>query len=131
MDKIRLRRMVFAACHGVEPHEKSVPTRIEVDLEVETDVCEAGLTDDLSKSVDYSRLYREVAQVIAGPSRNLLESLAEDIAARVLRIEGCNAATVTVRKIDPPVGGTCECAEVEIRRVAGESVPGNREQSGE
>ena len=127
MDKIRLRRMVFAACHGVEPHEKSVPTRIEVDLEVETDLREAGRTDDLSKGVDYSQLYREVAHVVAGPSRNLLETLAEDIAARVLRTEGCSVTTVTVRKLDPPVGGTCECAEVEIRRVAGEGVPGNRE----
>jgi dihydroneopterin aldolase len=127
MDRIRLRRMVFAACHGVEPREKTVPTRIEVDLEVETDVREAGRADDLSKSVDYTRLYAEVARVITGPSRNLLESLAEDIATRVLRIEGCSATTVTVRKVDPPVGGTCECAEVEIRRVAGEGVPGNRE----
>jgi len=129
MDRIRLRRMVFAACHGVEPHEKSVPTRIEVDLEVETDLRKAGSTDDLSNSVDYSRLYREVAQVIAGPSRNLLETLAEEIAGRMLRIEGCSATTVTLRKIEPPVGGACESAEVEIRRVAGEGVPGNREQS--
>jgi len=127
MDKIRLRRMVFAACHGVEPHEKTVPTRIEVDLEVETEVREAGRRDDLSKSVDYSRLYAEVAQVIRGPSRNLLETLAEDIAGRVLRIAGCSAATVTVRKVDPAVGGTCECAEVEITRVAGEGLPRNRE----
>ncbi len=127
MDKIRVRRMVFAACHGVGPHEKAVPTRIEVDLEVETEVREAGRTDDLSKSVDYSRLYAEVAEVITGPSRNLLESLAEDIAARVLRLDRCNAATVTVRKINPAVGGACECAEVEITRVAGEGVPGNRE----
>ena len=127
MDKIRLRRMVFAACHGVEPHEKSVPTRIEVDLEVETDLRPAGRTDDINESVDYSRLYDEVAEVVTGPSRNLLESLADAIAARVLRIEGCSATTVTVRKISPPVGGICDCAEVEVRRVAGESVSGNRE----
>jgi len=127
MDKIRLRRMIFDACHGVEPHEKSVPTRIEIDLEVETDSREAGRADDLSQSVDYARLYDEVAQVVTGPSRNLLESLAEAIAARVLGIEGCSATTVTVRKINPPVGGTCDCAEVEVRRVGGQSVPRNRE----
>jgi len=127
MDKIRLRRMIFDACHGVEPHEKSVPTRIEIDLEVETDSREAGRADDLSQSVDYARLYDEVAQVVTGPSRNLLESLAEAIAARVLRIQGCNATTVTVRKVNPPVGGKCDCAEVEVRRVGGQSVPRNRE----
>ena len=130
MDKIRLRRMVFDACHGVEPHEKNVPARIEIDLEVESDLSEAGHTDDLGKSVDYGRLYDEVAQVVTGPSRNLLESLAEEIASRVLGIEGCSAVTVTVRKINPPVGGPCDCAEVEVRRVAGESVPRNRQQPG-
>lgn len=130
MDKIRLRRMVFDACHGVEPHERNVPTRIEVDLEVETDLSEAGRTDDLKETLDYARLYDQVAQVVTGPGRNLLESLAEEIAERVLRIEGCSAATVTVRKINPPVGGTCDCAEVEVRRVVGESVPRNREQPG-
>jgi dihydroneopterin aldolase len=127
MDKIRLRRMVFDACHGVEPHEKNVPTKIEVDLEVETDLGEAGRTDDLNESVDYAQLYDEVAHVVTGPSRNLLESLAEEIAVRVLEIEGCSAATVTLRKINPPVGGACDCAEVEVRRVAGESVPRNRQ----
>ena len=127
MDKIRLTRMVFDACHGVEPHEKNVPTRIEVDLEVETDFSEAGRTDDLDKSVDYAQLYDQVAQVVTGPSRNLLESIAEEIAARVLNVEGCSAATVTVRKVNPPVGGACDCAEVEVRRGGGESAPRNRE----
>jgi dihydroneopterin aldolase len=122
--------MVFDACHGVEPHEKNVPTRIEVDLEVETDLHEAGRTDDLGKSVDYARLYDEVAQVVTGPSRNLLESLAEEIAARVLGIDGCSGVIVNVRKMNPPVGGACDCAEVEVRRVAGESVPRNRQQPG-
>lgn len=126
MDKIRLRRMVFDACHGVEPREKNIPTRIEVDLEVETDVGKAGRTDDLKRSVDYAQLYGEVAQVVTGPSRNLLESLAEEIAERVLRIERCCAAIVTVRKINPPVGGACDCAEVEVRRVGGKSVPRSR-----
>ena len=128
MDKIRLRRMVFAACHGVEPHEKSFPARIEVDVEVETDLRTAGLTDDLNETIDYSRLYSEVAHVIAGSGRDLLESLAEAIATCLLRIERCSATTVTVRKINPPVDGICECAEVEVRRVAGEGVSRNREQ---
>ena len=126
-----MRRMVFAACHGVEPHEKRVPARIEVDLEVETDLRAAGHTDDLRRSVDYAQLYAEVAQVMAGPSRNLLESLAEDIAARVLQLQGCSAATVTIRKVNPPVGGTCECAEVEITRGARNGASGNRKQPGQ
>ena len=124
MDKIRLKRMVFDACHGVEPREKEVPARIEVDLEVETDLCAAGHTDDLSDTVDYSQLYGEVARIVAGTSRNLLESLAAEIAACVLRKSGCRATTVTVRKVNPPVGGTCDSAEVEVRRVVEESLPG-------
>jgi len=124
MDKIRLKKMVFAACHGVEPHEKNVPARIEVDLEVETDLRTAGHTDDLNETVDYSRLYGAVARIVTGTSRNLLESLAEEIAACVLRTEGCRATTVTVRKLNPPVGGVCDSAEVEVRRGVEESLPG-------
>jgi dihydroneopterin aldolase len=123
MDKIRLKNMVFAACHGVEAHEKEVPATIEVDLEVETDLRTAGHTDDLNETVDYSKIYGEVARIVTGKSRNLLESLAEEIAARVLRIDGCSATTVTVRKLNPPVGGACDSAEVEVRRVVEKSSP--------
>ena len=123
MDKIRLRRMVFAACHGVHPHEKTVPTRIEVDLEVEADLASAGRSDDLAETLDYSRLYTDVSRVITGKSRNLIETLAEEIAACVLRIDRCCATTVTVRKIQPPIGGICDSAEVEVRRVGKQGIP--------
>ena len=123
MDKICLRRMVFAACHGVHPHEKTVPTRIEVDLEVETDLADAGRTDELDQTIDYSLLYCEVARIVTGGSRNLIETLAEEIAACVLRIDRCCATTVTVRKIQPPIGGICDSAEVEVRRVGKQGIP--------
>jgi dihydroneopterin aldolase len=115
--------MVFAACHGVHPHEKTVPTRIEVDLEVETDLADAGRTDELDQTIDYSLLYCEVARIVTGGSRNLIETLAEEIAACVLRIDRCCATTVTVRKIQPPIGGICDSAEVEVRRVGKQGIP--------
>ena len=129
MDKVRLKRMVFAACHGVHPREKRAPARFEVDLEVETDVTSAGRTDDLARTIDYSRLYDEVSRIVLGESRNLIETLAEEIATSVVRLGNCCAATVTVRKINPPIGGICDSAEVEVRRVGKQSLSRTRKQS--
>ena len=116
-DKIQLSGMVFYGFHGAELAEQELGQRFVVDLEVERDLSAAGLSDDLGDTVSYADLYRLVKEVVEGPSRNLLESLAGAVAQRVL--EGFDVDSVRVRMKKPEVpikGSVLDYAGVEVFR---------------
>ena len=86
--------------------------KLELDLE------EAGKTDDLSHTVNYAHLYRTVKEVMDGTPRNLLEALAENIAALSLARFPIQAVRVKVTKTNPPIKGSIMSgASVEIYRT--------------
>ena len=116
-DKIQLAGMVFYGFHGVSPAEQEVGQRFVVDLEVQRDLRPAGLSDELKDTVSYSHLYGLVKEIIEGPSRKLLENLAETVARRVLDEFDVDAVKVRVKKPEVPVKGSIlEHAGVEIYR---------------
>src|SRR5713101_6412633 len=84
MDRIELRGMSFQGRHGVRPAEREHAQEFRVDLEVETQLANAGRSDRLADTVDYTRLRAIAKEVIEGPPRRLLESLAAEIAERSL-----------------------------------------------
>lgn len=115
-DKISLLNMRFYGYHGVHSFERETGQPFEVDVEARADLAGAGTSDDLARTVDYSRIYELVREVIEGPSRRLVESLAEEVARRVLTLAGITAVTVRVRKPRAPLPGASGLVEVEIRR---------------
>ncbi len=116
-DKICLEGMVFYGYHGATPAERELGQRFIVDLEVEKDLFKAGGSDDLVDTVDYSALYKVVKDTVQGASRNLLESVAQIIAARVLEEFPVEAVRVKVKKPDVPIKGSVLAgASVEIHR---------------
>ena len=119
-DVIRLQGMTFSAAHGASPGERMSERRFIVDLEVEADLRHAGATDDLADTVNYSTLHGAVRDVLTGPPVNLLETLAERIAQRVLRDFPVTAVRVRVGKPGVPVDeGGRAMASVEVRRERG------------
>ncbi len=118
-DKIELRGMTFYGFHGVNPAEKELGQRFVVDMDIFTDLTKAGRTDDLGDTVDYSEVYRTVRDVVEGPSRNLLESVAAAIAERVLAAHDIEAVRVRLMKPEVPMKGSILThAAVEIYREA-------------
>jgi len=116
-DRIILKGMTFYGYHGVATAEQTLGQRFVVDVEVRKDLRAAGATDDLRKTLDYSLLFRLTKEVVEGPSRKLLESVAQAIAERVL--SGFDVESVTVRVMKPEVpikSSILEYAAVEIVR---------------
>ena len=113
---VRLVNAVFYAHHGVMPEEHRLGRRFEVDVAIDVDVTAAALADDLTLTVDYERVYAIARHVVTEQKVYLIERLAHRIAADVLdAFPHATAAEVTVRKPDPPVGGTVARAEVAVR----------------
>ena len=114
---VRLVNAVFYAHHGVMQEEHRIGGRYEVDVEMDVDFVDAARTDDLSKTVDYESIYRLVQDLVTRNRFYLIEKLAYLITVEILdRYPIVQAVEVTVRKPNPPVGGTCDRAEATFRR---------------
>jgi dihydroneopterin aldolase len=117
-DRIELRGLRAVGAHGALPEERTRAQPFEVDIDIVADLVGAGRSDRLSETVDYGAAAEAAAAVIAGAHAELIEHLAERIAARVLALGDGRAdeVVVTVRKLRPPVPVHLESAAVTITR---------------
>src|SRR5829696_1513495 len=84
VDEILLEGMRFYAYHGVNPEERALGQRFTVDVVLAVDLHRAGQSDDLAHTVSYSAVYKLVKGIVEGEPRNLIEAVAEEIAAAIL-----------------------------------------------
>ena len=116
-DRIILKGMRFYGYHGVNSEEKALGQSYVVDLEADVDLTVPGATDRLEDTISYTLIYRTVKSVVEGDSQNLLESVAQTIADRLLAELPLDGVRVRVKKPNPPVkGSVIEYAAVEIYR---------------
>jgi dihydroneopterin aldolase len=115
-DRIELRGLRIVATHGVLPHEKAAPQPFEIDIDLAVDTARSQRTDDLSDTADYSRAVLTAVELATAKSHQLLESLAADIAQALLEDALVLAATVTVRKLRPPLPFDVASAAVRVTR---------------
>jgi dihydroneopterin aldolase len=115
-DYIRLNRMVFRGYHGVWDEERQVGQRFEVDVEFIGNVEAAAKSDNIRDTIDLYKVYQIVEKIVTGKTFKLVETLAEKIAAALLRRFPVNELRVCVRKPNSPVPGICDGIEVEIVR---------------
>ena len=114
LDKIHIRDLRINTIIGVRPEERKTGQEILLNICLFTDTSSAGETDDLSATIDYDVLCNQIVDKTLSWSFNLIESLAENIAGELLRIEAVQACNVGVEKI-----GALSCARsaaVEIFR---------------
>jgi dihydroneopterin aldolase len=82
--------------HGL-PGERDNPQPFVVDVEVLGDLGPAAAADSIKATIDYGAIAKEVRDVITNESYELVEALAEAVAARVVSL-GANAVRVKVAK---------------------------------
>ena len=118
-DIIRLEGMRFFGHHGARKEEQALGQPFEVDVEVEADLSRALVSDKLADTINYSVVYALVREVMEGPSRNLIEKLADECGQRILaRFATVEAVTVWVCKLNVPIAGVITGgATVEVRLV--------------
>lgn len=116
LDKIIARGLTFQGSHGVLPAEKSNKQPFIVDLEIFKDLCPAGMSDNLEDTVSYAEVYAVVKRIVEQESYNLIETLAENIAAAILLRFPIKGINVRVYKPQAPVEGEFEYFAVEITR---------------
>jgi dihydroneopterin aldolase len=117
-DRIELRGLRVVGRCGVLPEEIERGQPLEVDLDVVTDMAAAGVSDDLSDTVDYGAICAAVERAITDGHVQLLEFLAGKLADAVLAVDGrISAVEVTVRKLRPPVPQHLATSGVRVTRL--------------
>lgn len=116
MDKIIFEKMQFYAYHGVFEEEKKLGQKFEVDVELFLNLEKAGQSDCIEDTVNYAEVYYAVNELVTGPKKKLLESLAQSIADQLLERFPIEEVIIRVRKLQPPIPGHLQSVTVEIKR---------------
>lgn len=98
MDTLRITGLEVSAYIGVHDWERAVRQRLVIDLELRTDAAAAAAHDDLHHALDYGAVARRVRELVAGSRCQLIETLAELIAARLLGEYNIDRVKVVVHK---------------------------------
>lgn len=120
-DRITLTGIEVFGYHGVHQFERDYGQPFIIDLTVHCDLAPAGTTDNLAATLDYGQLARLIETMVATEPVNLIETLAENIAAAVFehaRAAGVTADTVevTVHKPQAPLSVTFADVAVTVVR---------------
>jgi len=84
MDTVFIENCTVIAKHGYYKEEHSKEQRFIVSVYAHTDTKAAGHTDDLTQTLNYEHIRMYIYEVLAQSPHDLIESLAEEIAERVL-----------------------------------------------
>jgi len=112
---IELRGLTYRGRHGVFPAEREQGQAFRVDLRLAYEP--GSLEDDLDRAVDYGRVERLVAGHLEGEPVNLLETLADRVAAALLdAFPLLLHVEVTIHKPEAPLAGVFDDVAVTRRR---------------
>jgi FolB domain-containing protein len=95
---VRIRNLRLRVIVGVYEWEQTRPQEVTVSIEYELDASRAVTTDDISDTVDYKAMKKRIMDETENARFNLLEKLASDILAVVMRDEKVLRATVEASK---------------------------------
>jgi 7,8-dihydroneopterin aldolase/epimerase/oxygenase len=115
-DRIELRGLTVHGRHGVLEHERANGQDFVVDITVWIDLADAAASDDLAGTYDYAALAQLAAEVVAGPPRNLIETVGGEIADLVMADERVHAVEVVVHKPQAPIAQRFADVAVVVRR---------------
>nr|CRL54101.1 dihydroneopterin aldolase [Mycolicibacterium fortuitum subsp. fortuitum DSM 46621 = ATCC 6841 = JCM 6387]CRL79678.1 dihydroneopterin aldolase [Mycolicibacter nonchromogenicus] len=97
-------------------HERRDGQEFVVDITAWVDLRRAAATDDLADTLDYGALAQQAADIMAGPPRNLIETVSAEIADVIMADERLHAVEVVVHKPSAPIPLTFDDVAVVARR---------------
>ncbi len=114
-DTVFIRNLVVETIIGIHPRERTTLQTVLVSLEVQNETATAAAHDDIAHAVDYAALAERVRTFVAQAEFQLIETLAESIAALVLDDFAVTQVSVEVQK--PDAIANTETVGVRIQRV--------------
>jgi dihydroneopterin aldolase len=115
-DRITLTGLRAFGHHGVFEEEREGGQEFVLDVTIFVDVTAAATSDDLDATVHYGVVSEEIVAAVERDPVDLIETLAERVAAVVLAHAAASAVQVTVHKPHAPITVPFEDVAVTITR---------------
>lgn len=112
--RVFVRDLVLPALIGVHLHEKDGRQRVRINLDMQVAEDGIAVSDQISDVVSYEEVVNDVRVLVAGGHINLVETLAEEVAALCLKDNRVHSVKVQIEKLE--VFGDAESVGVEIER---------------
>jgi len=109
-----IRNLMMPCSIGVHRHERDTEQRVRINLDLAVTEDDRPIDDDIRNVICYEQLARGVERICNGGHVNLVETLAENIAAMCLEDRRVKSARVRVEKLD--ILDDAESVGVEIER---------------
>lgn len=116
-DRITLTGIRATGHHGVYEHERREGQVFIADVVLELSLADAARSDDVADTVHYGEFADQVTAVLSGDPVDLLETVAQRIAARALAYARVDAVEVTIHKPQAPIAVPFDDVSVTIRRA--------------
>ena len=115
--KIIIHDLVISACHGVNEEEKTQKQPFSISLEIVTDIGEAVKNDDITQTVSYSEVCKQIKTVVESTTYNLIETLANKLACSIAcKYYNITSVKVLLKKLEPPMKVKPNYVAVEVVR---------------
>ncbi len=118
LDTITLTGLRADAFHGVFDHERRDGQVFIIDVVAHLDLAAAGRSDDLEQTLHYGVLAEEVVTAVERDPVDLIETVAERVAAVVLAHSAVKLVVVTIHKPNAPITVPFGDVAVTITRAA-------------
>ena len=112
-DTVEIRRLRLTTRIGVPDDERAAPQTLLATVRMTPCGGFEGLHDEIRNTVDYYQVALELQALAAARPRNLIETLARDIAGHLLGNHPVASVEVTIEKHILP---DTECVAVHLRR---------------
>ena len=101
-DEIRIEQLEISARIGVPEEERVTPQRLTINISFWPYQQTRDLADNIHNAVNYSVVADETKSFVRSQSVNLIETLADQVAAHLLKTFPIQKVTVEVRKFALP-----------------------------
>jgi len=115
-DLIEIRGLKVAGHIGVTADERQYEQPLLISVAARVDTRAASATDDLSATLDYEDLIRQISKICATEEYKLVESLAESVARHTLEHVMVAEVWVRIAKPKAPLSEDVDEVAVEITR---------------
>ena len=114
-DEVHIEQLEVSTRIGVPEEERATPQRLRVSVSFWPYRQTRDLADDIRHAVDYSTVAEEIKTFVNGESTSLIETLADRLAAHLLKKFPLQKVTLEVRKF---VLQDAKHVSVTVTRVA-------------
>lgn len=117
MDQIQIRKLRFYGYHGWHQEESRLGQAFIINLLLHLDLRQAGQSDTIRDTVDYSKVIALTRGIVEGEPCKLIEAVAERISAELLEnFPQVQSLEVEIIKPNPPLPTPSDGVSVRILR---------------